>query len=614
VRAPLFRLCNLIFVFLLLGSWQQAQAQPKPPLVDAYWLKLNAYEKSIWGGFQSKLRGDFWLTPNGADDPTAELQTTMDQMRSTDATLRAKTQCRYLARRDYLWRRFAWPENEQSPCPLADAWLKKLGASGVELIFASGYLDNAPSSFGHVFLKFHNPANQGPLSLLDYSVNFAARTQANQDALYAMYGLLGYFPGTFALVPYHQLIKDYVNLEGRDLWEYELNLNAAEVQRLLLVLLEQEHTSFDYYFLSTNCASEIMRLLELAKPGLDLGSLSPFAIPLDSLKRVVRSEGLVRTWSYRPSLQTQLQDQVAHLNQQQRRKLGQAFREQNAAGLAAADLRVVHLAASLAAYANHAQWDQFADQLARKAAHLPEAVGPTSELPPGPLPRPPQEGLDATTLGPGAFATQNSGQAIQGASLSARLAMQNLLSRTSGQPAWSELEAGSFEVRSTTSQQYFQRIRLLEALSTAPTSALSPHNSWGVQLEARQSGRDLWHLGPDLNVRYGSSVDFFQDQRLRLTGLALVSVVELPDQSVRPGLGMEGLILWQPFDFLRTAGQFEVATYAPQIRQQWKGKLMWDLAPQWELQTLWQSEIWQSDSVLASIPDLSLNIFYHFLW
>jgi hypothetical protein len=140
-------------------------------------------------------------------------------------------------------------------------WMQDIDVESVSLIFAAADLGNAPSSFGHVFLKLNSNKNKTRTGLLDYGVNFAARTGDITGALYAWYGLLGYFQGTYNLVPFHQMIKDYTHLEGRDIWEFRLKMTPQQVQFLVRYLLEVDGQYYDYYFFNQNCASFIWKLL-----------------------------------------------------------------------------------------------------------------------------------------------------------------------------------------------------------------------------------------------------------------------------------------------------------------------------------------------------------------
>ena len=59
-------------------------------------------------------------------------------------------------------------------------------------------------------------------------------------------------------------------LENRDVWEYELNLEPHEIERLLAHTWELGFTRFDYYFFDENCSYHLLSLLDVARPGVEL--------------------------------------------------------------------------------------------------------------------------------------------------------------------------------------------------------------------------------------------------------------------------------------------------------------------------------------------------------
>lgn len=272
------------------------------------WLQLNFYQKS-GSGWKSRIQKPFFLHPEGFHNPVLEFTELLTKTLFSSPEVRKATQCATPARTHWLRSELERKKLLSKSDPLwelceTDHWVQKLNPQSMSLVFASADMNSVPSSFGHTFLRLHTQDEN--LSLLDYGVNFAARTEDVKGALYAWYGLLGYFPGTFGLAPYHHLIKEYVSLEGRDLWEYDLNLSKDEIYFLVLLLLEYEKSYFDYYFLDENCSSQILRLLEVVRPDLKLISEEElFVIPLDTVKTITRTPGLVLGKKMSPSRQTE---------------------------------------------------------------------------------------------------------------------------------------------------------------------------------------------------------------------------------------------------------------------------------------------------------------------
>ncbi|MFB6259307.1 MAG: DUF4105 domain-containing protein, partial [Thiohalorhabdaceae bacterium] len=85
---------------------------------------------------------------------------------------------------------------------------------------------------------------------------------------------------------------------------------------------ELRGTYFDYYFFDENCASQLLSLLEVARPSLDLVNVGRFdywAIPADTVRAVQAVDGMVGDIAYRPSLESKLVHRAGALAPRNRR-------------------------------------------------------------------------------------------------------------------------------------------------------------------------------------------------------------------------------------------------------------------------------------------------------
>lgn len=311
-----------------------AQAETYPQAIDRLikeraaderqWLRLGHWQKRsplarlVRSRYLSEADGSaLFISPSGATDPEAELRATLEAFALPlsgapfNGDEAKHPQCMFPARRRWAENKLGWRKLAEAnaipvlPCKDRAAWKQKLDAEGVSLVFASAYLNNAASMFGHTFLKFHSRGNRDGKDLLDYGVNFAAETGTDGGVPFAVLGLTGHYKGYFSMQPFHQTLREYANLEGRDLWEYRLNLSAEELDFFIDHLFELERTYFDYYFLSENCSYFLIAALETAKPSLELTAEFWYhVIPADSVRVVARSPGFVTAEKYRPSLAT----------------------------------------------------------------------------------------------------------------------------------------------------------------------------------------------------------------------------------------------------------------------------------------------------------------------
>jgi hypothetical protein len=289
---------------------------------DRTWHVLLHYVPARAGGGVTSLADaeDFFLAPDGKKDPAAELDATLGAFFAPAAAPGEEDthpQCLYPARYDWLASELGFDPARlpPRPCPDFTVWRRALGGTGVTLIFAEAYLNNPSSMFGHTLMRVDAaPPDAGDerRDLLAYAVNFAAFTNEDKGLAYAWEGITGGYPGYFSIAPYYDKVKEYGDWESRDLWEYRVDLEPAEIDRMLRHLYELREVDFDYYFFGENCSYQLLGLLEVARPSLELRRQFPaWAIPSDTVREVVAQAGLTGTVTYRPSATTRLRHQGA---------------------------------------------------------------------------------------------------------------------------------------------------------------------------------------------------------------------------------------------------------------------------------------------------------------
>lgn len=232
------------------------------------WLALLHFDReSVLGTTRSAvLDDDFFLATDGQHAPQAELTATLDALRKPPIDGERHASCRFPARALWLSRVTGehWPQAE---CPEWEEWQQEHAGADVGLMFASGYLGNPASFFGHLMLHLEQDGNhQGTdlTRLLDTSLNFGADVPENDGlATYMAKGLFGGYEAQYSRAPFYRNTALYSEREMRDLWYYRLTLPAAERDLLVAHLYEIIGQDYEYLFLSQNCASRIARTLEL---------------------------------------------------------------------------------------------------------------------------------------------------------------------------------------------------------------------------------------------------------------------------------------------------------------------------------------------------------------
>ncbi len=254
---------------------------------------------------------DFFNAPDGATNPQVELEATLGAFFSdaVESDKQQNPQCRFVARYHWLKKELAFDATRlpEQACRRFREWRADLDPESAALVFPAAYLNNPASMYGHTFLRIDGRGQRAGSRLLAHAINYAAGTDETNGLVFAIRGLFGGYPGNFSLSPYYAKVEEYNDLENRDMWEYELNLSAAEIERLLMHAWELGPTRFDYFFLDENCSYHLLSLLDAARPGLRLTDDFPlWAIPGDTVRAVADRAGLVRSVVYRPARSTVL--------------------------------------------------------------------------------------------------------------------------------------------------------------------------------------------------------------------------------------------------------------------------------------------------------------------
>lgn len=278
--------------------------------VPSWWIQYGQYEKK-WNQWNSKISEKFWIFSKGSSSPEAELQESQKLFQKKNDG----RQCDFPYRGKLLLRHGYISHLDLSHCEKMKQWKESIGANGASLIFANADVSTPGSSFGHTFLKLLNPKYMGSKQDLNYSINFAASTENENGAMVALKGLLGFYRGYFSMLPFHQKIREYQNLEGRDVYEFKLNLSPEEVDNLVDLVLDYEKNSFQYLFHSKNCSYQILNLLQIVRPSKDihLFQLSSEVIPEETVFWIFKNN-FISDERWIPSLNQEWKNRLHELN------------------------------------------------------------------------------------------------------------------------------------------------------------------------------------------------------------------------------------------------------------------------------------------------------------
>jgi len=312
-RAKLiFRGSLLFFLAFLLHCENLFAAESVQSGAGSRMWHLLLHYKAVAGGYRSEIEDTgFFLSADGRSDPVAEYEASKSLFltaRDISAINRFPLRYRFVCESENV----SPDESLFSEQTLRIEHLAKQVRTAY-LVFAADYKSKPESMFGHTFLRL----DTGEADYLSVSVGYAADAGDAGPVEFFVKGVGGGFKGRYALQPYFYKIRDYNYRDGRDLWEYRLNLDSAEIRRILEHIYELENGGEKYYFFSSNCSYALMYLLDLARPqsGI-LEADPPWVIPLETVKNADRC-GFIESSSYRPSSSAVVEGWASRLSPRQ---------------------------------------------------------------------------------------------------------------------------------------------------------------------------------------------------------------------------------------------------------------------------------------------------------
>lgn len=217
-------------------------------------------------------------------------------------------------------------------CPSYEAWSLNGSTESISIIFATGFLGNPASYYGHTLLKMNSHKSTSATKLEDVTVNYGAIVPPGEGAIpYLLKGVFGGYDAGFTHIQYYFHNHNYGENELRDLWEYEINLTPEELELVLGHAWEVLGERYTYYFAKRNCAYRLAELLEVVD-GIDIIPDNPFwIVPQALVQKVAQSHKgdtpLVQNIVYHPSRQSRLYSKFSSLNTDQKKIVEQTVKD-----------------------------------------------------------------------------------------------------------------------------------------------------------------------------------------------------------------------------------------------------------------------------------------------
>ncbi len=495
----------------LLTTWRQ-QVKQDNLAQHITWRRLLYFiddEKSLLGKKKDKSVVDdasFFLSSNGQQDSAAELDAMLvalaqEVIASTSNSNNVKTNqsnsvlCRFPARVNWLTETLNIDKTAlQADCSELDDWMAMLAPEQLSMMFAQEYLDNPISAFGHTLLRIDSKASAADPSKIHhaYALNDSVDGNTSDSFLiYAIKAASGHYDNLIEIDPYPKKLADYLKTDERDTWTYQLDLTPSEVQQIMLHVWETKDLSLPYYFATDNCASEILRLIDVVRPEQHLLSQLPYAVIPSDVVNLLKAENFLASTLYTPADSSVRQ---AQLNKAvQAAKLGyQELTKEAANNIKSAD---INLASSMSADGQ---------------TLLPLTIAPANN---NPLDR---HALQRGQVGIGQRGDNNYVE------LGLRAGFHDTLDRTAGFGQFFDLEGIKATLRlydkddnkaNQPKSVVLQNFTLIRGRSYNPVNTAKKGQTWGASVEAtrindgsQQDGTD--HLVGSTTLEYGKSWAF----------------------------------------------------------------------------------------------------------
>lgn len=535
---------------------------------------------------------NFFLTPNGKADLSLELAGTIEQL-FLDAS-QSSPQCRFPARTEWLLSQL---NIDKSVLPIVDCtefndWFSKINPHTLTLVFASDYMGNPSSMFGHTLIRLDPPNSQKNMDLVAYALNYAAMTPPDENsAVYAFKGLTGGYGGEYSLMRYFHKTKEYGDLESRDMWEYQLDLTPSEVQFLVKHIWEMKGVSFPYYFMDKNCSYALMGLIDLVRPNLQLQSQFGWTvIPIETVK-AIKKAGLIKNTQYRPALETTLKAQERHYGASFAKLADNLAKNANTDDLLknydpTTQAALLEMAYDNLYFSQSARTVDraFAQRRLRELLLLRSQLNEPKQRIEPTRPTDPTEGHGAKLWGVAVGQTQNQDTVV----LSYRTAYHGLLDPQDGYHAGQLLFLhGALRLKKDDVE--LERLDILSVKSVNPMTSYKRQQSWGVDIGYQQMAIDgVGKFSPNeqhgvahLAMERGYSKALFDEKLLcGAYGRAIVQMGRALTNHVRAGFSPVLQCQWQGSNKWQALATFTAPYWTDnQWQQNMTGELQYNITP-----------------------------------
>lgn len=283
------------------------------------WLRLHYYkpdhklknnEDVEQADFESKVKNrNFFISEQGKTNPQAELEafiTTMVMQSTNESVNDENLACHFPARTHWVREQIGLHQIE-AECPQFDDWIEAIDPQQFSIVFAGEYPDRPVSAFGHTLLLIDSTQSLNDPTAVDKAHSLNDTVGGNPDdpfVVYALKAAFGGYPNDITIEPYTKTLHEYLQRDNRDVWTYTLDLTKAEIDQIMRHVWETKDLKLPYYFTLDNCASEILRHIDVIRPEGNLLEQFKLAVVPKDIIQLLDKEGFITKQTYTPADRT----------------------------------------------------------------------------------------------------------------------------------------------------------------------------------------------------------------------------------------------------------------------------------------------------------------------
>lgn len=452
------------------------------------WWSLGHYHRTFWLRVESRIDDPrFFLHEHGKTDRRAEFKETLRAFTQPDPardTGERPLSCRFPARRRWLMDTLEMREDDFGSPDCASYFniLSQLQLTRAAVVYPSAYMNSPASMYGHLLLVIDREEKN---RLLSRAVNYAAVVGDSFGPLFAFKGIFGLYDGVYAILPYADKVEEYSAVNRRDIWEYPLNLDTDEFDRLMRHVWELQEIRSRYFFFKENCAFNLLYPVEAARPSISLTRrLRTHAIPVNILRELEQS-GVTDPPVFRPSKTTQMVHLASLLSPEEQERARRLAQGQDAPSEEDSAL-VLSLAVEITQFL-YTEKTIPPEQYRERVFPLLQARSRRGrvDIPPVPAPEPPHRAHPPRRLY--AYAgTNQSDDTLLG--LKARVAYHDALDVPTAMPPGSSITMFEADIRADHNARrwHLRELTLVEIRSLSPHTLWSRPLSWGALMRMEE--------------------------------------------------------------------------------------------------------------------------------